>query len=82
VLLSGQGENFDGADFVLVEQRPRMQSRAHVLHPKRGEGILFAVNQFPRAGPRGFHRVKLRHGVSELERGERYALGVIFHDAR
>jgi hypothetical protein len=82
VVLSEQGENFDGADFVLVEQRPRMQSRPHVLHPKRGEGILFAVNQFPRAGPRGFHRVKLRHGVSELERGERYALGVIFHDAR
>jgi hypothetical protein len=82
VVLSEQGDDFDGADFVLVEQRPRMQSRAHVLHPKRGEGILFAVNQFPRAGTRGFHCVKLRHGVSELEHGERYALGVIFHDAR
>ena len=82
IVLSGQGTDFDGADFVLVEQRARMQSRAHVLRPGRGEGVLFAVNAFAEAGPRGHRRVRLRHGVSELTRGERYALGVIFHDAR
>jgi hypothetical protein len=81
IMLSEAGEDFAGADFVLVEQRPRMQSRAHVLHPKRGEVVLFAVREFPRAGKRGFHRVKLRHGVAELTRGERHALGIIFHDA-
>ena len=81
VLLSEPETDFDGADFVLVEQRPRMQSRAHVLRPKRGEAVVFAVNQYPRSGTRGFHRVKMRHGVSELTRGERYTLGIIFHDA-
>lgn len=82
VLLSEPNVDFDGADFVLVEQRPRAQSRAHVLRPRRGEAVVFAVNRYPRAGARGFHRVKMRHGVSELTRGERYTLGIIFHDAR
>ena len=81
ILLSDPDTEFAGGDFVLVEQRPRMQSRAHVLRPKRGEAVVFAVNEFPRLGARGYHRVRMRHGVSELARGERYTLGVIFHDA-
>jgi len=82
ILLSDPDTEFAGGDFVLVEQRPRMQSRAHVLRPTRGEAVVFAVNEFPRLGARGYHRVRMRHGVSELARGERYTLGVIFHDAR
>ena len=82
VVLSAEGEDFEGGEFVLVEQRPRMQSRAHVLRMKRGDVVFFAVREFPREGTRGFHRVKLRHGVGELLRGERFALGIIFHDAK
>ena len=82
ILLSEPEADFAGGDFVLVEQRARMQSRAHVLTPRRGEAVVFAVNQCPRHGSRGYHRVRMRHGVSEVVRGERYTLGVIFHDAR
>jgi hypothetical protein len=81
VVLSAEGKDFEGGEFVLVEQRPRMQSRAHVLRMQQGDVVFFAVREFPHAGPRGFHRVKLRHGVGELRRGERFALGIIFHDA-
>ena len=73
--------DFDGGDFVLTEQRPRMQSRPHVVPLKQGDAVIFAVNEAPRQGSRGPYRVKLRHGVSEIRRGERFTLGVIFHDA-
>ena len=80
-LLSQQGEDFTGGEFVLTEQRPRMQSRAEVVSLRQGEGVIFAVNQRPVQGARGAYRVAMRHGVSRLRSGERYTLGVIFHDA-
>lgn len=81
VLLSQPGRDFDGGEFVLTEQRPRMQSRAEVVPLQQGDAVVFAVHQRPVQGVRGAHRVKLRHGVSRLRRGQRHALGVIFHDA-
>jgi uncharacterized protein len=80
-LLSAPTKDFDGGEFVLVEQRPRMQSRPHVVPLRQGEGIVFAVHHRPVQGLRGSYRVKLRHGVSTLTRGSRHTLGVIFHDA-
>jgi uncharacterized protein len=80
-LLSQPGEDFTGGEFVLTEQRPRMQSRAEVVPLKRGEGVVFAVNQRPVKGTRGIYRVAMRHGVSRLRSGQRFTLGVIFHDA-
>ena len=82
VLLSQPGEDFAGGEFVLTEQKPRTQSRATVVPLRRGDAVAFAVNDRPVEGRRGFFRVKMRHGVSELRSGERYTLGVIFHDAR
>lgn len=82
ILLDEPGEDFDGGEFILTEQRPRMQSRARVIPLTRGEGVLFAVNQRPVQGKRGDYRVTMRHGVSEITRGSRHTLGVIFHDAR
>jgi hypothetical protein len=82
LLLDEPGRDFEGGEFVLVEQRPRMQSRPIVVPLRRGECVLFACNERPRAGVRGYHRSMMRHGVSELRSGERYTLGVIFHDAR
>lgn len=81
ILLSKPGDEFEGGEFILTEQRPRMQSRAQVVPLRQGDAVVFAVNEAPRIGARGPHRVKLRHGVSEVRRGERYALGIIFHDA-
>lgn len=81
ILLSEPGEEFSGGEFVLTEQRPRMQSRAEVLPLKMGEGALFAVNDRPKAGTRGDYRVKMRHGVSRIRAGERFTTGIIFHDA-
>ena len=81
-VLSEPGEDYDGGEFVLVEQRPRAQSRAHVVRPPRGAFVLFPTHHRPQAGARGFHRVALRHGVSTVTRGSRTALGIIFHDAR
>jgi uncharacterized protein len=81
VLLSRPGDDFSGGEFVLVEQRPRMQSRAEVVPLKQGDAVIFAVNQRPVEGTRGVHRVKLRHGVSRLRSGRRLTLGIIFHDA-
>jgi hypothetical protein len=81
VLLSEPGDDFTGGEFLLAEQRPRMQSRAEVVPLCRGDGVIFAVNHRPVAGKRGDHRVKLRHGVSRVRTGDRYTLGVIFHDA-
>jgi hypothetical protein len=81
-VLSEPGVDFDGGEFVLMEQRPRAQSRAHVLNPARGAFVIFPTHHRPNAGRHGYHRVGLRHGVSTLTRGSRTALGVIFHDAR
>lgn len=81
VLLSEPGVDFEGGAFVLVEQRPRMQSRAEVVGLRQGEGVIFATNQRPVQGSRGSYRVTMRHGVSRVRRGHRHTLGVIFHDA-
>jgi hypothetical protein len=81
VLLSAPDSDFAGGEFVLVEQRPRAQSRAEVVPLAQGEMVLFAVNHRPAHGTRGDHRVALRHGVSRVRSGERYTLGVILHDA-
>ena len=81
-LLSRPGQDFTGGEFVLTEQRPRMQSRAEVVALRQGEGVIFAVNQRPVQGTRGAYRVTTRHGVSRLHTGRRHTLGVIFHDAR
>jgi hypothetical protein len=80
-LLSRPGEDFAGGAFVLTEQRPRMQSRAEVVPPRQGDGVIFAVNERPVQGSKGVYRVKMRHGVSRLTRGCRHTLGIIFHDA-
>jgi hypothetical protein len=82
VLLNQPGRDFDGGEFMLVEQRPRMQSRGEVVPLAEGDAVIFAVNQRPVKGSRGFHRTAMRHGVSVLRRGERLTLGIIFHDAR
>jgi hypothetical protein len=81
VLLSAPGRDFTGGEFVLVEQRPRMQSRAEVVALAQGEAVAFAVSHRPVAGARGDHRVTLRHGVSRIRSGRRMTLGLIFHDA-
>lgn len=81
LLLSAPGQDFDGGEFVMTEQRPRMQSRAMVLPLKQGDAAVFAVNQRPAQGTRGTYRVQLRHGVSVVKRGQRFTAGVIFHDA-
>jgi hypothetical protein len=82
VLLSRPDIDFRGGEFVLTEQRPRMQSRATVVPLEQGCGVIFAVNDRPVQGTRGFHRVKMRHGVSRIRSGARHTLGVIFHDAK
>ncbi|PZN32346.1 MAG: proline hydroxylase [Proteobacteria bacterium] len=81
VLLSAPGREFEGGEFVLTEQRPRMQSRVEVVPLRQGDAVAFAVNERPEQGTRGWRRVKLRHGVSRVRSGERYTLGIIFHDA-
>jgi hypothetical protein len=73
--------DFEGGEFVITEQRTRMQTRATVVPLRRGDAVVFAVNSRPVAGGRGDYQVKLRHGVSRLRSGERHTLGVIFHDA-
>ena len=81
ILLSAPGADFTGGEFVMTEQRPRMQSRAEVVELKQGDAVIFAVNERPVRGSRGAYRVKLRHGVSRLRSGRRYPAGIIFHDA-
>ena len=81
-LLSRPGEDFTGGEFVLTEQRPRMQSRAEVVPLRQGEGVIFPVHHRPVQGTRGVYRVNMRHGVSRLRSGKRHTLGVIFHDAK
>jgi hypothetical protein len=81
ILLSAPGEDFTGGEFILTEQRPRMQSRAEVVPLGRGDAVMFAVNSRPQRGSRGDYRVRMRHGVSRLREGRRHTLGIIFHDA-
>jgi hypothetical protein len=81
ILLSQPGVDFDGGEFVMTEQRPRMQTRAAVVPLHKGDAVVFAVNSRPVRGVKGDYQVKLRHGVSRLRSGRRYTLGVIFHDA-
>ncbi|MDB5633112.1 MAG: proline hydroxylase [Tardiphaga sp.] len=82
ILLSEPGKDFTGGEFVLTEQRPRMQSRPEVVPLHRGDAVVFAVHHRPVQGTRGFYRVNLRHGVSRLRSGHRHTVGVIFHDAK
>jgi len=79
-LLSDAGD-FEGGEFVLTEQRPRMQSRVQVVPLKAGEAVIFAVNHRPVRGSKGTYRVSMRHGVSPVRSGNRYTLGIILHDA-
>ncbi|TGX54841.1 proline hydroxylase [Sphingomonas gei] len=81
VLLSAPGRDFAGGEFVLTEQRPRMQSRAAVVPLTQGDAVIFAVNQRPVRGMKGEYRVTMRHGVSAVHIGRRHTLGIIFHDA-
>jgi hypothetical protein len=81
ILLSRPGIDFTGGEFVLTEQRPRMQSRPEVVALKQGDAVAFAVHHRPVKGARGVYRVKLRHGVSRLRSGHRHTAGIIFHDA-
>jgi uncharacterized protein len=81
VLLSEPGRDFTGGEFVLTEQRPRMQSRPEVVPLRQGDAVVFAVHHRPVQGARGVYRVNLRHGVSRLRSGHRHTVGIIFHDA-
>ena len=80
--LSRRGVDYDGGDFLLVEQRPRAQSRGEAIHTEQGELVIFATRHRPGAGTRGWFRTTMRHGVSRITRGSRYTLGIIFHDAQ
>jgi uncharacterized protein len=82
ILLSEPGRDFTGGEFVLTEQRPRMQSRPEVVPLSQGDAVAFAVHVRPVQGTRGFYRVNLRHGVSRIRSGHRHTVGVIFHDAK
>jgi hypothetical protein len=81
-LLSRPGADFSGGEFVLTEQRPRMQSRAEVVPLEQGNGVIFPVHHRPVEGVRGVYRVTMRHGVSRLRSGRRHTAGIIFHDAK
>ncbi len=80
--LNVQGKDYTGGEFVLTEQRPRAQSKAIVLQPGQGDLLFFTTSFRPVKGTKGYYRVNMKHGVSEVHEGERYALGIIFHDAR
>ncbi len=80
-LLSEPGRDFEGGEFVLVEQRPRMQSRPEVVPLRKGDAVAFPVHHRPVKGSRGYYRVNMRHGVSRIRRGQRFTMGIIFHDA-
>ena len=82
ILLSEPGRDFTGGEFVLTEQRPRMQSRAEVVPLRQGDAVIFAVHNRPVRGSKGYYRVNLRHGVSRLRTGLRHTVGIIFHDAK
>jgi hypothetical protein len=82
ILLSRPEEDFTGGEFVMTEQRPRMQSRPMVVPLLQGDAVAFAVRHRPVQGTRGVYRVNLRHGVSRIRSGQRHTLGIIFHDAK
>jgi hypothetical protein len=82
ILLSEPGQAFSGGEFILTEQRPRMQSRASVVPLSQGDAVIFPVRHRPAKGARGFYRLNVKHGVSELRAGRRFTLGIIFHDAK
>jgi hypothetical protein len=82
VFLSRRDRDFTGGEFLLVEQRPRAQSRGEALSPEQGEIVIFATRYRPMQGTRGYYRVNMRHGVSTVHSGSRFTLGVIFHDAK
>jgi uncharacterized protein len=82
ILLSEPQADFTGGEFVLTEQRPRMQTRAEVVPLRKGDAVIFAVHHRPQKGTKGFYRVNMRHGVSRIRSGHRHTLGVIFHDAK
>jgi uncharacterized protein len=82
ILLSQPGRDFIGGEFVLTEQRPRMQSRAEVVPLRQGDAVVFAVHNRPVRGTKGYYRVNMRHGVSRVRSGKRYTAGIIFHDAQ
>jgi hypothetical protein len=82
ILLSQPGQDFTGGEFIITEQRPRMQSRPEAVPLRRGDAVVFAVHHRPVSGTRGVYRVSLRHGVSRVRSGRRHTLGIIFHDAR
>ncbi len=82
ILLSQPGDDFSGGEFVMTEQRPRMQTRPMVVPLRQGDGVIFAVHHRPVQGTRGSYRVNLRHGVSRIRSGSRHTLGIIFHDAQ
>jgi uncharacterized protein len=80
--LSQRGRDFAGGEFVIAEQQPRRQSRVEVLSPDQGDAVIFSVHHRPIRGARGYYRANLRHGVSTIHSGQRYTLGIIFHDAK
>src|SRR5438445_1083002 len=81
-LLGQQGRDWEGGEFLLVEQQPRAQSKAEVVRADQGQAIIFTTRYRPVRGTRGYYRVNMRHGVSRVHRGTRYTLGIIFHDAK
>jgi hypothetical protein len=81
-LLGQQGRDWEGGEFLLVEQQPRAQSKGEVVHADQGQAIIFTTRHRPMRGTRGYYRVNMRHGVSRVHRGTRYTLGIIFHDAK
>ena len=80
-VLTQEGRNHEGGEFVLTEQVPRAQSKVYVIHPGQGDAVIFTTNFRPVEGVRGYYRAKMKHGVSEVKNGVRYSLGIIFHDA-
>ena len=82
LVLSESGKDYEGGEFVLVEQMPRAQSRAEVICPHQGDALIITTNFRPVKGTRGYYRAKMKHGVSPLKSGTRYAMGIIFHDAK
>ena len=80
-VLTQSGVDHEGGEFVLTEQVPRAQSRAHVINPNQGDALVFTTNFRPAKGTKGYYRAHIKHGIAEVKSGNRYALGVIFHDA-
>ncbi len=81
IFLNEPGKDYEGGEFVLIEQKPRAQSKAIVLNPHKGDVLVFTTNFRPVNGTRGYYRVNMKHGVSEITEGKRHTLGIIFHDA-